>query len=192
MVATFYVRQPLASRVRRVRKGGEGRVLLLEIELAKGMSWCLTGVYGWPERKTKEEKRKVRELWTAHIPKMWRMLETSTKWVFTVAGDFNLQVGEELELEMLQTAGEWELTDVAGAMGKENPTFWPGQREQEARDRLDRVLVCEDVLAAVSDFQVGRMGRMGIIEGGKGLDHEIVEMELDWQGVMCVGRQDRG
>ncbi|MCP4647998.1 MAG: hypothetical protein GY852_09755, partial [bacterium] len=89
--------------------------MAVEIEMGKGVRWMLVGVYGYPDKSTEEAKRVFHEV----IPGLLRRIQTKSMYVFTIAGDMNVQVGEAIQKERVNTTGWWELKDAATHMNKE-------------------------------------------------------------------------
>ncbi|MCP4646766.1 MAG: hypothetical protein GY852_03400, partial [bacterium] len=172
---SIYVRQPIANRVVEVHKCKGGRAMALELEMGKGVRWLLMGVYGYPDRSTEEAKKLYQEV----LPDLLRRIKTKHMHVFTVAGDFNVQVDGLLETDMLNTMGWWELGDVATHFNKESPTFWRGGKTDE-RERLDIVFGCSEMMEAVKNISVGENPFFRTMRKAGNLDHDLIEVELEW------------
>ncbi|MCP3676570.1 MAG: hypothetical protein GY721_02955 [Deltaproteobacteria bacterium] len=144
---SLFIRQPLAQRVVEVHKCKGGRALAVELEMGKGVRWMLIGVYGYPDKSTEEARKVFYEV----IPGLLRRIQTKYMYVFTIAGDMNVQVGEAIEKDLLNTIGWWELKDAAIHMNKESPTFWK-KGIAGVHEMLDRVYGCGEMMEAISHF----------------------------------------
>ena len=60
----------------------------------------LIGVYGEPDKSTKNQRTKINKFWTEDMSKLMQQMDEPPKKVWLIGGDLNVKEDEEDELGM--------------------------------------------------------------------------------------------